>query len=242
MSMLRISCSAYTGTLVLLSNLVLNGSVDVYSLRLTQVAEQVAEAILDLDSPLSPDEAGAELVLCSGLLRYKSRCMLPAREDSEHAATLDEPLPEEDAIPTAWFACQQVKAAADALEDLALQGSRLYVRGMAETQASDPPALQTSLMALVLALQHMLEQTQALTMEIPREEYTVTEAILYLQEMFDRQARFRVSDLFRPGSSRLQIIVVFLGLLELIKLGRVELMDSEGGELLLCSQGEGRVA
>jgi len=240
-SVLRVSCSAYTGTLALLSNLVLTGSVDVYTLRLAQVAEQVVAAILDLDSPLSPDEAGAELVLCAGLLRYKSRCMLPAKEEDEQAATLDEPL-EADSLSSAWFACQHVKAAADALEDLALQAEHLYVRGMAEPEVSDPPVLQTSLMSLVVALQHMLEQAQALTMEIPREEYTVTEAILYLQEMFNSQARLRVSDLFRPGSSRLQIIVVFLGLLELIKLGRVELMDSECGELLLCSQEEGRVA
>jgi segregation and condensation protein A len=240
-TVLRISCTAYTGTLAVLSNLVLNGSIDVYSLRLTEVAEQVVLAILDTDSPLSPDEAGAELVLCAGLLRYKSRCMLPAPEEEEDTAALDE-LVKEDPLSTAWNACQQVKAAAALLEDLALKATQLYVRGMAEAQASDPPVLQTSLMSLVAALQHVLERAQALTMEIPGEEYTVTEAILYLQKMFDSQARLRVSDLFRPGSSRLEIIVVFLGLLELIKLGRVELTDGECGELLLSARGEGRVA
>ncbi len=113
---------------------------------------------------------------------------------------------------------------------------------MVETKVSGPPVLQTSLMSLVLALQHMLEQARTLTMEIPPQEYTVSEAILYLEGMFSGQARVRVVDLFPQGSSRLHIIVVFLGLLELIKLGRVELMDSECGELILCSQEEGRVA
>ncbi|MBT9133620.1 MAG: Segregation and condensation protein A [Firmicutes bacterium] len=241
MSGLRISCSTYTGTLAVLTTLVLNGSIDVYSLSLAQVAEQVVAAILDPDSPLSVDDAGAELVLCAGLLRHKSKSMLPAREDCELAVALDEPEGDRSS-PAVWFASQDYKADADALEDLALQASRLYARGMVETKVSGPPVLQTSLMSLVLALQHMLEQARTLTMEIPPQEYTVSEAILYLEGMFSGQARVRVVDLFPQGSSRLHIIVVFLGLLELIKLGRVELMDSECGELILCSQEEGRVA
>ena len=93
-----------------------------------------------------------------------------------------------------------------------------------------------------MAFQHLLHQASALTMEIPPEEFTLSEAITYLQDMFNGQARLRVGDLFPQGSSRLHIIVIFLGLLELIRLGQVELMDSECGELFLCAQGEGRVA
>ena len=241
MSGLSISCSTYTGTLASLTALVLNGHIDVYSLSLAQVAEQVVLAILDPDSPLSADDAGAELVLCASLLRYKSKSMLPAREDNDVAVALDES-EEAGLTPSVRFGGQDYQAAADALEELALVASRLYVRGMVDEQPSGPPVLQTSLMSLVMAFQHLLHQASALTMEIPPEEFTLSEAITYLQDMFNGQARLRVGDLFPQGSSRLHIIVIFLGLLELIRLGQVELMDSECGELFLCSQGEGRVA
>jgi len=238
---LHIACSIFAGTLAALAKLVNSGAVDIYSIRLSEIAEQVAAAILDPDTPLDPEDAGAELVLCAGLLRHKSRYMLPADKCAD--ATPEEEQSDESLLaPNTWLTCQQYKAAAEVLENLALDASRLYPRGMTESRPSAPPRLQTSLMALVMAFQDALENSVAPLMEIPRDEFTVSEAILHLQGLFSGQAHLRVGDLFPLGSTRLHIIVLFLGLLELIKLGQVDLFDSECGELFLYAQEAGRVA
>ena len=135
------------------------------------------------------------------------------------------------------------RGVAEALGLLAEEGALLYSRGMATTEAyqAAPPLEHVSLMSLVAALDEALKTRVTPTMEVKTEAYTLLQAISHLHATLSKKGRLHVLDLFPRGSSRLEVIVLFLGLLELIRTGEVILTD-EAGQIFIHAREDGQVA
>lgn len=243
MSHVTVQCDSFSGPLTLLFKLLMDSEIDVFSVRLTHITRQVVEVILCPDSPLDADDAGAYLVLCAGLMRLKSRRLLP-KDRQEGAETAQEEILDEEALAMEHLLeYQHYRSVADVLSQLAEEAALLYSRGMAMTEAAPtaPPLEHVSLMSLVAALEEALKTRTPAAMSIDHEEYTLSQAIDHLKATLLTQKRLHVAQIFPRGSSRLEIIVLFLGLLELIRLGDVLLAD-EAGQIFIYTREDGQVA
>jgi segregation and condensation protein A len=195
------------------------GQVDLREVPLSRIAEDyLATARRQLDL----EEATEVLWMLAAMIEMKSRLLVPK------PTTPEEPLPEaeepfdlnerlEEKLEE-YRAFKEVATALRALEDY-------QHRVFARPGTDDPNAVfleGVSLDDLFHAFQQVLARARDEVGEIPTEEVKVAER---MEAILDLLAQHRegvlFSDLFKTSASKLNVIVTFLALLELIKNRRI---------------------
>lgn len=129
------------------------------------------------------------------------------------------------------------REAAHALQVLEEIQSQVFVRS---PDASDPTGdvlvEGVTLEDLFAAFAQVLRRSREAPQEIPGEEFTVEQKMDALLAMLEREtAGVAFHALFREGASRLEIIVTFLAMLELIKQRRIRVRQPQVfGEILVA--------
>jgi segregation and condensation protein A len=151
---------------------------------------------------------------------------------------LDQQPPEEDAEEDdpRWDLIRQLieykkfKEAAAQLHDRALEQERIFTRDGGSTVAiSDAPlSLQeVGIFQLIHAFQEVIKRVEAREdlREIFGERFSVSDKIQQILERVGNGAPVRFSELFGQIVSRVEIVVTFLALLELIRLNQVRALQ-----------------
>ena len=222
----HVQSDAFTGPLDLLVSLVRRGQVDLRALTLRPVAERLlahAQETFDLD------EVTEALVHLAVLADLKVRTLVPNPPPVEEAPDENEaPSDLRDRLGAQMAGYLTFREAAQALRALEEIQSQVFVRA---TDAPDPTGEVlvegVTLQDLFTAFAQVLRRAREAPHEIPGEEFTVEQkmdALLAVLEQADDAVVFDL--LFREGASRLEIIVTFLAMLELIKRRRIRVRQS----------------
>ncbi len=215
---LRVELSAFTGPLDLLLHLIKEQEMDIYDIRLEKLTEQYLSR-LDKMREENLSVAGEFLVMAATLVYLKSRSLLPVQD------RLPEDVEDED---PKWELIRQLieyrkfKEAAGQLGDREALHSRIF--GRTPERVVAPVALQgpgqVSMFDLVWAFQKILRNVEdrARAGRFQDEEFTVGQKIEFLLNRMTRGEEVLFEDLFRTASSRGEVVVTFLALLELIRL------------------------
>ena len=215
---LRVELGAFTGPLDLLLHLIKEQEMDIYDIRLEKLTEQYL-ARLDKMREENLSVAGEFLVMAATLLYLKSRSLLPVQD------RLPEDVEDED---PKWELIRQLieyrkfKEAAGQLGDREALHSRIFGRTpervVASTTLQGPG--QVSMFDLVWAFQKILRNVEdrARAGRFEDEEFTVGQKIEFLLDRIAVGEEVVFEDLFRTMSSRGEVVVTFLALLELIRL------------------------
>ena len=230
----RIRLEVYEGPLDLLLHLIRKEELNICDISISRVAEQYVEYI-NLMRVLDLDIAGEFLVMASTLMHIKSRMLLP-----------DEEFPEEEEEDPRENLMQQLleynryKEAAYDLERRELIQQNVFTRPGREKE--EEILLEVSLFDLIGALTGVLERFKEEPLkEIIREEVTVKERIRFIMDMLTVEKKVNFTQLFTTSRSRVEAIVTFLALLELIRLREVRAIQKESfGEVYLHKHREGR--
>jgi len=225
----------FEGPLDLLLHLIRREEMNIYDIPIARITEQYLEIIKDVVA-MDIDRASEFLVMAATLLGIKSRMLLPkppkaAEEESGAEAGLD---PREELVRQ-LVAYSQYKEAAQALREQEMTMARVYTRQLfVEAKDQTAPLEGLTLKDLVKAFEEVLKDEWNWR-EVPREEIPLREKIREINFRIARSpsgVRFR--DLFTRGGSRLEIVVTFLALLELIRQKRaVAVQDATFGEILI---------
>ena len=215
---LRVELGAFTGPLDLLLHLIKEQEMDIYDIRLEKLTEQYL-ARLDKMREENLSVAGEFLVMAATLLYLKSRSLLPVQD------RLPEDVEDED---PKWELIRQLieyrkfKEAAGQWGDREALHSRIFGRTpervVASTTLQGPG--QVSMFDLVWAFQKILRNVEdrARAGRFEDEEFTVGQKIEFLLDRIAVGEEVVFEDLFRTMSSRGEVVVTFLALLELIRL------------------------
>jgi segregation and condensation protein A len=227
---LRVELSAFTGPLDLLLHLIKEQEMDIYDIRLEKLTEQYLSR-LDKMREENLSVAGEFLVMAATLVYLKSRSLLPVQD------RLPEDVEDED---PKWELIRQLieyrkfKEAAGQLGDREALHSRIF--GRTPERVVAPAALQgpgqVSMFDLVWAFQKILRNVEdrARAGRFQDEEFTVGQKIEFLLDRMTPGEEVLFEDLFRTASSRGEVVVTFLALLELIRLQ--QLAASQEGPLM----------
>ncbi|MBS3939098.1 MAG: segregation/condensation protein A [Peptococcaceae bacterium] len=243
MTEVEIDCENFAGSLTKLLRLLLDSELDIFALRLEHVVEQVVQAIMDAHTPLAVDEAGTHLVLCSTMLRLKSRRLLPVEDLRQTEASLHADDPALLSI-VQGLTYESYREVVDMLENLAAESALLSPRGVVAYEAlpSAGGSLQkVSLLTLVAAFEQAMRLRQPMVLEVSRPACTLAWGMSYVRQTIEAQGRVEFSCVFPLACSRLEIVMIFLGLLELVRLGEVLLRD-DAAACYLESREAGQVA
>lgn len=208
----------FEGPLDLLLHLIKTNKIDIYDIPIVDITRQYLE-YLDFMKEMNLEIAGDFLVMAATLIHIKSRTLLPVDEDESDESTED-PRTELVERLLEYKRFQDVSGLLRVREDV---WKNVFHRSLTEGYEFDhepePELVEVSVFDLITAFKSLLTRAPEQIIEITRETLTVTDRINYIMERLDRESGIRFLDLFSEGYSKVMLIVTFLALLELNRLG-----------------------
>ena len=218
---LRVELSAFTGPLDLLLHLIKEQEMDIYEIRLEKLTEQYL-ARLDKMREENLAVAGEFLVMAATLIYLKSRTLLPVQDRPPEEVEDEDPKWE---LIRQLIEYRKFKEAAGQLGDREALHSRIFGRipeRVVVNQAMQGPG-QVSMFDLVWAFQKVLRslEDRSKVGRFEDEQFTVGQKIEFILDRVPTGEEVLFEDLFRNMSSRGEVVVTFLAMLELIRLRQV---------------------
>jgi segregation and condensation protein A len=234
----KVKFEVFEGPLDLLLYLIKKEEVDIYEVNLTSLATQFIEYIETMRL-LDLEIAGEFLVMASTLMYIKSRELLPVDQQVQVEG-------EEDGQDPRWELIRQLveykkfKDAAAQLQDLEARQENIFPRipGKLEFDTEAPaPRPEVSIFDLVNAVNSVLKRFNKREdlRDIFEDKWTVSEKIEYLLRLISERQTIQFSELFEGVTSRSEVVVTFLALLELIRLKQLTAIQSQAfAEIQIC--------
>ncbi|MGF1483675.1 MAG: segregation and condensation protein A [Opitutales bacterium] len=221
----------FEGPLDLLLFLIRRSEIDIYDIPIETVTRQYLHTLRSMEQ-LNLEVAGEFFVMAAQLMYIKSRMLLPRHQQGEELASTED---EEGADPR-WQLVQQLleyrgfKEAADALRLRIEQHNEQVPRhvGTLEEPAERPlrPVDRLDLWnTFNLVLRRLSESI--VQGEIHEEPVTVAERMESILERAIGETKFLFSTLLGERPSVPYIVATFLAILELSRLGRLQLSQHE---------------
>jgi segregation and condensation protein A len=231
----KVKFEVFEGPLDLLLYLIKKEEVDIYEVNLTRLAAQFIEYI-DLMRMLDLEIAGEFLVMAATLMYIKSRELLPR----DQQVTPEEAEEGED---PRWELIRQLveykkfKDAASRLQVLEVRQEHVYPRlpvkpefGVEEAVTRENVSLFDLLNAVNAVLKRVGQREEL--RDIFEDKWTVSEKIGQLLQVVQVGVQVKFFQLFAGATSRSEVVVTFLALLELIRLRQLVATQPEAfGEI-----------
>lgn len=231
---------AFEGPLDLLLYLIRRNEVDIYDIPIEYVTRQYIE-ILDSMETLDLEIAGEFFVMAATLMYIKSRMLLPQKDQSH-----DQAVEEEDLDPR-WELVQQLleykkfKTAADEIEALILNSNDLIARigPQVAVKAIERPLKSIERLDLWNTFNQVLHRlTERITTgEINAEQITVADRMEFIMLRLNQTPNFLFSELFESTTTSTTIVATFLAVLELTRLGEIEIYQDRAFADIRCERG-----
>ncbi len=231
----NVKFEVFEGPLDLLLYLIKKEEVDIYEVNLTRLATQFIDYI-EMMRTFDLEIAGEFLVMASALMYIKSRELLPVDQQVDVEG-------EEEGEDPRWELIRQLveykkfKDAASQLQVLEARQEEVYPRlpGKLEFEPDTPPPRpDVSIFDLLNAVNVVLKrfsQREDLR-DIYEDKWTVSEKIEHLMRLLAERGRVLFSELFAGVTSRSEVVVTFLALLELMRLRQlVAVQEKAFGEI-----------
>lgn len=208
----------FEGPLDLLLHLIRENKVDIYDIPIAAITKQYLEYI-ELMKELDLDIAGEFLVMAATLVHIKSRMLLPVEETMETAEP-DDPRLE---LVQRLLEYQAFKDAALGLKELEDAGGNVFARsaaGAGEAEEEEELYLfDIGIFDLIGAFRKILERAPAELVTITKEALTVKDKLSMIIDMLQGREALKFEELFKDDATKAGLIVTFVALLELLKLG-----------------------
>lgn len=217
----KVQFPVFEGPLDLLLYLVKKQEVDIYDVNLTQLATEFV-AYLDQMRELDLDVAGEFLIMAATLMFIKSRELLPVDQQVVVEGEEDEDDPRWELIRQ-LVEYKKFKDAAAQLQAREAEQENTFARRPQKLEfESETPALkpEVSLFDLINAVSTVLKRFSARddARDIFQDKWTVSEKIETIRQRILAQPMMKFSELFESATSRTEVVVTFLAMLELIRL------------------------
>lgn len=221
----------FEGTIRFLLYLIQKGEVEIFDIPIHELTHQFLEKEAQLI------EEGSEFIgVAAYLVWLKSKRLLPQDEQ-------EDTLPEEEdphfEIIHHLVEYSRFKQAAKELAKRHEKQMGLYFRGAtALPEAKKPLGIDhISLDELSNVFQEMLKRAVPKHAPIEDEPWTVSDKIKYVAALIDQKTEVEFQTLFTADKSRIEWIVTFLAILELMKMGKLVVKrDSQNQELVIARE------
>ncbi len=228
-----VTTPSFSGPVELLLQLLSSHELDILDVPLAPLVDAFIAVMRDESATLEMGDLSEFLLIGAVLVEMKSQQLLPGRDSGE----LDEEFvgwEERDVLLARLLELRTYAALADAFISLFERASRAYPRlsGVNEGFRVQPPDLLAGVTTTQLALAYLrgIEEKPRVVVRLHHltvDAVTVAETVAALAQSLPTMGRLSFRELTEGLKTRIEIIVHFLALLELCKLGHVEL--GQGG-------------
>lgn len=225
MSEYKVKFEVFEGPLDLLLYLIKKEEVDIYEVNLTKLATQFIEYI-ELMRELDLEIAGEFLVMAATLMYIKSKELLPVDQQVTPEGEEEEEDPRWELIRK-LVEYKKFKDAAGKLQTLETAAENTFARlpvkpvfDHTETETQQTASIFELLNAVNGILKRFNEREDL--RDIFEDKWTVSEKIETILTRIRTGTRLRFTELFSEATSRTEVVVTFLAVLELIRLKQIE--------------------
>jgi len=218
----RVSLEIFEGPLDLLLYLIKKDEVDIYDVSIERITSQYVEYI-DTFKILNIELASEFIVMAATLMYIKSRTLLPRNEQAP-----EDDVDEED---PRWELIRQLveykkfKDAAYYLERREADNQQIFASERQDAEEDDEePILNVGIFDLIRAFQGILKrfEDEEDLAEIADDRFTVSDKIDYLMVRVNKGEKIKFAELFAEATTKGEVMVTFLALLELIRLNEFQ--------------------
>jgi len=228
----EVKLERFEGPLDLLLHLIQRDEIDIYDIPIARITQQYLTYI-ELMRLLDLDVAGEFLVMAATLMRIKAKMLLPTPPPGE-----EEEIDPRDELVQRLLEYRQFKEASSTLKTREEHRRLEYERGMVpgDEEAGPLPLAPATLFHLLDALNRVLARLPARTvMELEGEAYDIEEKIERIHNRVRVAGKLSFETLLGECRSRLEMIVTFLALLELLKMNLLSaIQEGNFGEIVLA--------
>ncbi|HKQ57284.1 MAG TPA: segregation/condensation protein A [Candidatus Eisenbacteria bacterium] len=220
-----IKVARFEGPLDLLLHLIKRDEIDIYDIPIAHITQQYLSYI-ELMRQLDLDVAGEFLVMAATLMRIKAKMLLPLPAVGEEE---DEGDPREELVQR-LVEYRQFKEAAGIFKTHEEERRLLFERGMlpGADEAGPLPLAPATLFDLLDALNRvMLRIPEQQVYDVRSETYDVEEKMSLIARTVAELGEVSFAKLMEQCRARAEVIVTFIALLELVKLGTVGVTQPE---------------
>jgi segregation and condensation protein A len=212
---IKIKIPVFEGPFDLLLHLIRENKIDIYDIPISLITSQYLEYI-EIMKELNLEIAGDFLVMAATLIQIKSRMLLPPDEEAPSEEQED---PRRELVQR-LLEYQTYKEAALDFRTKEDEWLKVFHREpLSDEEEGELYLFDLSLFDLLDAFRKILDKAPSEMVSITKETLTVKNRMSMIMEIIEEHEAVRFEDLFKEGITRIHLIVTFLALLELIRLG-----------------------
>ena len=232
----KVKLPLFEGPLDLLLYLVKKDHLNIYDIPIAKVTEQYLE-YLNLMQLLDVNVAGEFLVMAATLMQIKSRMLLPAEVVPEEQVETEDPRAE---LVRRLLEYEKFKEIAQTLREREASQQEVFKRPKIENKQELAGSAEVYFEASIFDLIHAFSQAlkdvpKEVFYQVIKDEFTIEEKVHQILHQLLVSSSVRLSELFASAKGKLEIIVSFLAILELIRMKEVIARQKEHfGEIEIC--------
>lgn len=232
-----VKLEAFEGPLDLLLHLIDKNKVNIYDIPIVMITEQYMDHIRTMEEK-DLDVMSEFLVMAATLLRIKSQMLLPVQKKEE-----EEVIDPRQELVERLLEYKMYKYMSYELKDKQLDAERLLFKESSipdeiaqYKEEVDVPALLSGLTLAKLhaifksVMKRQVDKVDPIRSKfgrIEREEINLSHKIIEIQEYGLLHKTFSFRSLLEHQADKMEIVVTFLGILELMKMQRIEIVQKE---------------
>lgn len=225
-----VKLEVFEGPLDLLLHLIEKNKVDIFDIPIVLITEQYLDYIQKMETR-DMEIMSEFLIMASTLVRIKSKMLLPVEE---MVAVEEDPRQE---LVDRLLEYKMYKYASNELKDLQIDAGRnLYKASSIPDEIADYKQeipleellsdltltkLQTIFHSVIKKQVDKIDPIRSTFGKIEKEEISLEDHLIFLEEYAMLHKRFRFRKILENGKGKMYIILTFLGVLELMKIGKI---------------------
>ncbi|MDD5107982.1 MAG: segregation/condensation protein A [Candidatus Omnitrophica bacterium] len=237
----KIRLDIFEGPLDLLLYLVKKDHLNIYDIPIAKVTQQYLEYI-NFMQLLDLNIVGEFLVMASTLMQIKSKMLLPVEETASLEAEED---PRAELVKR-LLEYEQFKQVAENLRQRELNQQEVFKRPKTEIPAESKVEgkqevyFEASIFDLINAFSRALKDVpREVFYEVVKDQFTVEQKVHDILHLLLLQSEIKLSELFAKTGAKMEIIVVFLAILELAKMKEIiARQDAQFEEIIILRNKE----
>lgn len=218
---MKVRLDIFEGPLDLLLYLIKKEHLNIYDIPIANVVGQYLQ-FLELMKFLDINIASEYLVTAANLINIKSKMILPREVDAQ-----EEELDPREELVKRLLEYEKFKEAAEFLRDKEIERNKYFKRPGIETSAGEV-YIEASIFDLISAFKNALKDIpRDIFFEVVQDEFTVEDKIHDLLHLLLVKEKVSLAELFSSAKNKLEIVVTFLAILELIKVREIAAIQEE---------------
>ena len=218
----------FEGPLDLLLYFIQRDKINMYDISINHITKEYLDFI-DVMKKLNIDIAGEFILMASMLMKIKSRMLLP-RYEKEMDEELEDPRQE---LVDRLIEYKKYKYASDEMKEILESSLLKYPKGMIEEVDDDQMNLsdyykEYSVFDLVVIFNDVINKSSKIDLyQTELEQFTIDDKSNEMIELLNKKKKIIFSEMVDGISTRTEVIVIFLALLELLKNKKVKVIQKD---------------